>query len=214
MENLYKVTATRLNIRSAPMVTAAIVGALPMHDLVAVTAEVDGWAQTHRGWVSMKFLQPANVPQTLANTLLGIARSQIGLTEIPKGSNWGQHVEKYLASVGIGFPAAWCMAFVYWCVNKAADEMKVANPLFKTGGVMAQWNASKALRVKTPQRGDIFIMDFGKGLGHTGIVESVQGDRIMTIEGNSNSQGSRDGVEVCRKPGGRLITSCKGFLRI
>jgi len=211
---MHKVTATRLNVRSAGNTTAPVVTILSQHDLINVTTVVDGWGKTARGWVSMAHLQPAAMPRTLVDTALQIARTEIGQSEVPKGSNWGPAVSKYLASVGIGFPAAWCMAFVYWCVNKAADEMKVPNPLFKTGGVMAQWNASKALRVKTPQRGDIFIMDFGKGLGHTGIVESVQGDRIMTIEGNANSQGSRDGVEVCRKPGGRLITSCKGFLRI
>ena len=36
--------------------------------------------------------------------LLSIARSQVGNQEMPKGSNWGKHVQKYLASVGITFP--------------------------------------------------------------------------------------------------------------
>jgi surface antigen len=80
---------------------------------------------------------------------------------------------------------------------------------------MSQWNASKKLRVVgTPERGDIFIMDFGGGKGHTGFVAEIKGDRIMTIEGNSNGQGSREGVEVCGKPNGRPMRSILGYIRL
>lgn len=153
---------------------------------------------------------------TLQQRILNVAQSQLGNQEIPKGSNWGEHVQKYLLSVGIDFAASWCMAFVYWCVNEACKEAGVANPLIKTGGVLRQWNEiNKKFRVTgAPQPGDIAIMDFGKGLGHTFLVTKVEGDRVFTIEGNSNDDGSREGYEVCKKPGGRLISSCKGFIRI
>jgi len=137
-----------------------------------------------------------------------VAISQIGVEEIPKGSNWGQEVKKYLNSVGIDFPASWCMAFVYWCVQQTG-----INPLIKTGGVLRQWNEiDPARKFKVPQAGDIFIMDFGKGLGHTGFVEEVQGNLIKTIEGNTNDTGSREGFEVCRRV--REIKKCKGFIRV
>lgn len=210
----HKVTATRLNVRAAGSPTAPIVTILSQHDLVNVTTVVNGWGQTDIGWVSMAHVQPAAMPRTLADTALQIARTEIGQSEQPKGSNWGDAVKKYLASVGIGFPAPWCMAFVYWSVDKAAKELGQQNPLARTGGVMPQWNASKKLRVTTPRKGDLFVMSFGKGLGHIGFVDSVQGDRIQTVEGNSNDEGSREGFEVCRKPGGRLISSCIGFIRI
>jgi len=151
------------------------------------------------------------------NKVLEIAQSQLGLQEIPKGSNWGPHVQKYLKSVGIDFPASWCMAFVYWCVNEACKQEVKANPLIKTGGVLRQWNEiTPAFKVKglKPQPGDIFIMDFGKGMGHTGFVTKVFETRIETIEGNSNDDGSREGYEVCSKPNGRLISSIKGFIRL
>ena len=63
-----------------------------------------------------------------------------------------------------------------------------------------------------PQEGDIFIMDYGKGLGHTGFVERIEGSKIHTIEGNTNDTGSREGYEVCRRV--RDISKCKGFIRI
>ena len=137
-----------------------------------------------------------------------VAISQIGVEEIPKGSNWGQEIKKYLNSVGIDFPASWCMAFVYWCVEQTGT-----NPLVKTGGVLRQWNEINPIRkYKTPTAGDIFIIDFGKGLGHTGFVEEVQGNLIKTIEGNTNDTGSREGYEVCRRE--KKKKKCKGFISL
>ena len=144
---------------------------------------------------------------TRSENALAVAVTQLGQQEKPLGSNWGKPVQDYLKSVGITFPASWCMAFVYWCFDKEAG-----NPLIKTGGVLNHWNtADKKYRVTVPQAGDIFIMDFGKGLGHTGIVEKVDGVYIHTIEGNSNDTGSREGIEVVRKI--RAISKMKGFLR-
>lgn len=171
--------------------------------------------------------RPSKVPEfvarelNLADTALTIARAELkkGVKEeyvMGKDgkhywNNWGDDVEGYLKSVGITFPAAWCMAFVYWCFNEAAKEMKVDNPLVKTAGVLNQWNkVGRQYKKKEPVRGCIFIMDYGKGRGHTGIVESVDGDYIKTIEGNTNDEGSREGYEIARRK--RKISSCKGFI--
>jgi hypothetical protein len=148
----------------------------------------------------------------LSEKTLQIAISQIGVQEIPKNSNAGPDVEKYLKSVGLGKGYSWCMAFVFWCASEASIKTAIKNPLKKTGGVLAMWNACPHLRVISPLPGDIMIMDFGKGLGHTGIVEKVVGTQIHTIEGNSNDEGSREGYEVCRKV--RQKSTIKGFLRV
>lgn len=153
-----------------------------------------------------------------------VAISQLDKQEIPKGSNWGPDVKEYLNAAGVNFPASWCMAYVYWCVEKAKVRIQMPgsagmrNPLIKTGGVMKQWNdiekqfAQPQCKFKEPKAGDIFIQDHGHGLGHTGFVEKVQGDKIFTIEGNTNDTGSREGYEVCRRV--RDIKSCIGFIRI
>lgn len=150
---------------------------------------------------------------------LEIAITQIGKEENPRGSNWGKAgdpVPGYLASVGINFPASWCMAFMYWCVMEAinalpTEQMKWINglqsynPLYHTGGVLDQLKfiqpENKMPQAgSAPQPGDIFIMDLGHGLGHTGMVESVESDGTLhTIEGNTNDTGSREGYEVARK---------------
>jgi len=148
----------------------------------------------------------------LARETILSAITQIGVEEVPRGSNKGVDVEKYLKSIGLGGGYSWCMAFAYWNVQQASKKLKITNPLLKTGGVMRQWNESVALRSTTPQSGYLFILDEGNGLGHTGLVEYVVGNTIHTIEGNTNDEGSREGYEVCRRV--RKISKCKGFLKI
>ncbi len=150
----------------------------------------------------------------LSDRALERAKGQIGQKENPLGSNWGHPVQDYLASVGIGFPASWCMAFMYWCFKDAALQLGMKNPLFKTGGCLVQWNKSSSFQWDEPAVGDVFIMDHGHGLGHTGIVEKVNGDgTITTIDGNTNDNGSREGIAVERKirkiKGDKII----GYLR-
>lgn len=150
----------------------------------------------------------------LAQKALDIARSQVGEEEHPRGSNWGHPVQDYLARVGIAFPASWCMSFMYWSFDEAVKSLKNrANPLIRTGGVLNAWNkAAVKYRVSgEPQEGDIFIMDLGHGLGHTGIIETIQNGMLHTIEGNTNDSGSREGFEVCRRV--REPNKMKGYLR-
>lgn len=146
---------------------------------------------------------------------LEIAIGQLGVHEDPKKANWGPQVEQYLLSIGLKQAASWCMAFVFWCSREAYG---VNNKLIKTGGVLRQWQSvdTKYKFTKDPQPGDIFIMDYGKGLGHTGIIESVVGNLLHTIEGNTNDEGSREGYEVCRRT--RKFPDSKskivGFIRL
>lgn len=156
--------------------------------------------------------EPVTPKAGLSGKALEIAKTQLNVREQPPGSNKGKDVEKYLASIGLGGGYSWCMAFVYWNVNEAAKALNVQNPLYKTGGVLMQWNQRQNLKVSTPKAGDIFIMDFGKGTGHTGFVESVEGNYINTVEGNTNAAGSRNGDGVYRRK--RAISSIKGFLRV
>lgn len=148
----------------------------------------------------------------LATTTISTAITQLGVKEIPKGSNAGPEVEIYLRSVGLGKGYAWCMAFVFWVVNESAIKTAIKNPLKKTAGVLDQYNSRPLLAQKVPQAGDVFIMDFGKGTGHTGFVEKVVGTQVYTIEGNTNADGSREGYAVCRRK--REIKTIKAFLRL
>lgn len=150
---------------------------------------------------------------TLAECSLQQAHSQYGVQEFPRGSNAGPGVEKYLRSVGLGKGYAWCMAFVYWCVQQAAQQQGAVNPLTRTAGVLAQWNALPARRVTAPRSGDIFIMEFSGGTGHTGFVDKVNADgTVTTIEGNTDQEASREGYIVTSRI--RKVSTMKGFIRI
>jgi hypothetical protein len=146
--------------------------------------------------------------------LLDIARKELGKKEEPKGSNWGPDVQVYLKSVGLEYSQPWCMAFCYWVVAEYCNQEGIKNPLYKTGHVGKQNQMCPSLRVNKPQPGDIFIMIFKDGSGHCGFVERVDGNRIYTIEGNSNTDGSPNGYEVCRKANGRRTKEVKNFLRV
>ena len=139
---------------------------------------------------------------------LEIAITQLGIKE--QKNNSGPEVEKYLASVGLGKGFPWCMAFCVWCCEQAGVK-----GLIKTGGVLRQWHEVDQLaKKKTPKVGDIFIMDFGGGKGHTGFVRTVnEANKVFTtIEGNSDSAGSRTGGMVCSNQ--RKFSSCIGFIRL
>jgi hypothetical protein len=153
---------------------------------------------------------------TLAQAALNVALSQDGISEMPKGSNDGPEVRQYLKSVGLGSGYAWCMAFVYWCVNKASAGLGVVNPLLKTAGVMKQYNDCTLRKLpKTSSAikpGDIFVMEFAHGAGHTGFVKEIRNGIVYTIEGNTNDDGSREGYEVALRE--RPVSSMKGFISL
>ncbi len=147
----------------------------------------------------------------LSDAALKVAATQVGEDEKPHGSNWGEPVRTYLISVGVNFPASWCMAFVYWCFGKAAKDMSTINTAIKSAGVLNCWNlAYPAVKSQVPSVGSVFVMDFGHGHGHTGIVERFDDTFIYTIEGNTNDTGSREGIEVCKRK--RLRKTIKGYL--
>lgn len=153
-------------------------------------------------------------------SVIDIAIAEIGKSEFPAGSNWGPDVKEYLNSVGINFPAPWCAAFVYWCFEQAAVKNGKKNPVVKTGSVLSHWNKSTGKKISLldarnnpglVKPGHIFIMDFGGGKGHTGLVEAVNGGFLTVIEGNTNDGGSREGIGVFRRT--RKIAGInKGFI--
>lgn len=157
----------------------------------------------------------------LAKAALAEAVSNIGVMEKPPGSNRGPEVDAYLACVSCPPGNYWCAGFVYSCFDAASKKLGVKNPLVKTAGCIDHWNRSKAKKIATKDAidnpslikpGDIFILDFGGGKGHTGMVEKVDGGFLNTIEGNSNNDGSRNGIGVFRLRR-KINKISKGFLQ-
>lgn len=143
--------------------------------------------------------------------------------EQPKNSNRGPEVDKYLRRTGLGPGFAWCCAFLYWCFDEAAIAAQGVNPMFKTAGCLHHWNnaqskgARRIVRSQAAadpaqvQPGMIFIMDFGGGAGHTGLVEEVAGGLMTTIEGNTDASKTREGGGVYRLHR-KIVEVNKGFI--
>ena len=144
--------------------------------------------------------------------VLKVARSQIGVKESPAGSN----KQKYGKEFGLN-GVAWCAEFCWWCFKHAGCGNLFphnANAAYAQDQVVSKcggkWimkkNTSRSTRqwyLGQAQPGDIVCFDFGKMNAyrqHIGIVESVSGNNLICIEGNTSVSGSQsNGGMVCRK---------------
>jgi hypothetical protein len=173
----------------------------------------------------------ATVPQRdaadsfLLELVLAVAAEEESrkVREVPRNSNRGPAVEGYLARTGLGPGFAWCCAFVYWCFDEAAKHANLPNPMVKTAGCIDHWTRAPRrgarrlvarAAVDDPglvRPGMVFIMDHGGGAGHTGLVETVTGGLVTTVEGNTDASGTREGGGVYRLR--RKVNSInKGFI--
>jgi hypothetical protein len=173
---------------------------------------------------------PSNFVATseLTEAVIVFAASQVGVMEDPVGSNRGPEIDEYLRSVGKN-PAkasyAWCVAFTHFCYMQAAAALTIRSPHIKTAGVLEHWRLARtepnvtrvtgAAATDDPtlvRPGALFIIDTGGGKGHSGIVLGVANGRLVTIEGNTNDDGSRDGIGVFRRDSRKVASINKGFI--
>ncbi len=133
-----------------------------------------------------------NGHQKLLTELLYTARSQIGVREAT-GRNDGAAVESYLHYTGNKKGAPWCASFVSWVFGQTGLKQP-----------RSAWSPAlfpKEKIKKKPKLADVFGIYFAhlKRIGHCGMVEEVKGNWVITIEGNTNNSGAREGEGVFRK---------------
>jgi hypothetical protein len=172
---------------------------------------------------------PPQISRGLMAKVLEVAAGEIGVLENPPGSNRGERVEQYQRSVGIDRGEPWCVAFIYFCFATAAKALSRGNPMqtagCRTGSVLELWNQARQaskVRVVLSERalddpalvkpGMIFVISTGGGHGHVGLVSNVIGNRLETIEGNTNAGGSREGIGVCRHSSRTIAGINRGFI--
>jgi hypothetical protein len=124
------------------------------------------------------------------------------------GKNMGPWVRLYMnGHEGPDFP--WCAGFVSFILQQACDTMGVPMPLTPTYSCdilardgQAEGRFLKESRVDHSKikPGTIFLRrKVDRDWTHTGIVIKAEADVFMTIEGNTNDVGSREGYEVCQR---------------
>lgn len=149
----------------------------------------------------------------LTNAIVGNAMSFVGEKEI--SGNLGFEDEKFeemMKAVGWEKTQAWCAYFaeLVWKLSyapRSEEVVKKLDKLFSASAVQtyknfkdAEWTVSKE-----PKRGSVIIWqkyndDEPHWSGHVGIVAAVDDSvRVTTIEGNTNAQGGREGIEVAIK---------------
>lgn len=126
--------------------------------------------------------------------------SQIGVREAT-GHNDGKEVEMYLRYVSLAQGQPWCASFISWVYG----QNHVANPrsgycpdYFSAKRIIWKRNAHTNIQPATGDVWGIYFPEKGR-IAHVGFVDQW-GDKItITVEGNTNEAGSRDGDGVYRK---------------
>lgn len=146
------------------------------------------------------FSQSNNVRENVKQTYL----SQVGVREAT-GHNDGYAVEMYLKSTGLGKGYAWCAAFVNWTLLQNGIQT-VSSPAWAPSWFTKNviYCPAKNIYLETPETSDIFGIWFKNKspprVAHVGFVYKWgNGNFVITVEGNTNEAGSREGDGVYMK---------------
>lgn len=124
--------------------------------------------------------------------LLNIALQEVGVRELT-GKNDGERVELYLGYTGLKKGHPWCAAYVSWVYGQAG------HPAPRTAWSPSLFSVKRETKTILP--GTVFgiYVPSLKRIAHAGIVVQKKGDWVLTVEGNTNVNGSREGDGVYRK---------------
>ena len=158
--------------------------------------------------------------------IVNVALSQVGYREGSYSGDYGgaddgsynnytEYNYWYHNYVSSGMPvggdsAPWCATFVSWCAEQANIPSSVLrrstaaghgasyfNVNFYSGSSTLSSSSDNDSYFKgykyTPQKGDLF---FTRSWSHVGLVVGVSGNYVITVEGNTNNNGSSQGDGV------------------
>lgn len=154
---------------------------------------------------------PAPESATLEKAVVSCARQHLEqrAREVG-GQNCGPWVRLYCNGHD-GGAYAWCCGFVSYILGQASALCNIPCPLLSTlscdalalnarriGRLIPGASAGRQVQPQEIRPGDLFLIHReGNDWIHTGILIDVQPETVTTIEGNSNTTGSREGHEVC-----------------
>ena len=128
--------------------------------------------------------------------ILAVAVREIGTVEQPGNR------QKYGKAYGMD-GVYWCMIFVWWVFHQTAPQLFYGGGKTASCGELMRWAQRQGKWItKDYHAGDVLIYDFpGNDVktDHCGICESVSGQYVTAIEGNTSngntgSQSNGDGV--------------------
>jgi hypothetical protein len=137
---------------------------------------------------------------SIEDRLLATFRPLVGVREKPMGSNRGPEVDAYNRAADTVLGSPWCASVAHWGYERLGLPAR--------GAYSPSWYAKARVIPRDQVRpGDIGLIYFpGKGrYAHTiACIEAVRqrGGRVVevvTLEGNTNAQGSREGDQFARR---------------
>tara|TARA_R100000008_G_C3559455_1_gene155225 strand:- start:241 stop:861 length:621 start_codon:yes stop_codon:yes gene_type:complete len=190
--------------------------------LLGVSADgVDGPVTWNAILAKMSTKSPVTSSGSVAEKMVSLAREEIGVSEVD-GSNCGPRVDEYKAATWLdadkGWP--WCAAFICWLVREAieGEDVKFKRP--RTAGAWdfenwAKQQSANGVELRKPtnediKAGDIVVFTFS----HIGLAvkDADSSGYVVTIEGNTNGAGSREGGSVLEKK--RHVSKIRSRIRI
>ena len=137
----------------------------------------------------------------LRERVAAIYTAEIGVRELT-GRNDGSRVVDYLKAANLRKGDAWCAAFVTWTFKQVGVKTVVS-------GYSPAWFPKKNVVYtkgkpdnKKPLQADVFGIWFNSKnrIAHVGFIDVWQDNSYcITVEGNTNEAGSREGDGVYRK---------------
>ena len=145
----------------------------------------------------------AKAQNQIRHELLQNLTEQLNVRELT--SNSSPMIDTYLESVGFNKPVPWCAAFVSWNLSNVgiANPNSAWSPLFARSKDVIWYNKTgyKQAKIKA-KTGDVVTFYYSrfKRVGHVGFfIKKDKSGYFITIEGNTNGVGSREGDGVYMK---------------
>lgn len=145
--------------------------------------------------------------KAISKKIVDTALSFVGQTEIGNNEGWkDSNFEKLMEAVGWKTGQAWCSYFSEAVYTLAYDKAPFVSKLFSGSAVRTFDNFEKAgYQVSAkPQPGAVVVWQTKrkgvlKWTGHAGIVVEVHKDYFVSVEGNTNGEGVREGDVVAKR---------------
>ena len=126
------------------------------------------------------------------------AKAELGVCESPANSNNVKYNTWFYGHEVSGNQYPWCCVFISWLFKAEQGLCK------KTASCvdLLSWFEQRGQVVKVPQAGDIVFFKYStnaRRTNHVGLVVSVNGNVINTIEGNTSTTSQDNGGKVMQR---------------
>lgn len=139
-------------------------------------------------------------PSLDSSCIIQVADREVGVREAT-GHNDGLRVGEYQKTTGNRKGDSWCASFVKWVYLQCGVSLPIngaAKSCFNKDGLVYY----QTRFIQEPKPGDIFTIysSSERRICHTGLYRGYYNSRIYTtIEGNTNDNGSSNGIGVFKR---------------